>query len=183
MRDDRQVAYVYCDYKDQAAQTTENLVACLARQLIENRKMLPQQLEELYKVREQQKIRPSLDELKRLLIALCDPHKRTYIVVDALDECEEVKERRRFLTLLGSLPHRSTKLFVTSRPNNQDILRVFAQAPQIEIAASPSDIHSFVAEKLEEREELREIVTPQLKDEIVSKICARASGMYDLPYF
>ena len=52
--DDVRVAYVYCDYKDQAMQTASNLVACLARQLIGTQPRLPQQLERLHKELEPQ---------------------------------------------------------------------------------------------------------------------------------
>ena len=52
--DDVRVAYVYCDYKDQAMQTASNLIACLARQLIGTPPRLPQQLERLHKELEPQ---------------------------------------------------------------------------------------------------------------------------------
>ena len=52
--DDIRVAYVYCDYKDQAMQTASNLIACLARQLIGTPPRLPQQLERLHKELEPQ---------------------------------------------------------------------------------------------------------------------------------
>ena len=52
--DDVRVAYIYCDYKDQAMQTASNLIACLARQLIGTPSKLPQQLEKLHKELEQQ---------------------------------------------------------------------------------------------------------------------------------
>ena len=48
------IAYVYCDYKDQAVQSASNLIACLARQLIGIPLKLPQQLEKLHKELEQQ---------------------------------------------------------------------------------------------------------------------------------
>lgn len=51
---DVRVAYVYCDYKDQAMQTASNLIACLARQLIGTPAKLPQQLERLHKELEPQ---------------------------------------------------------------------------------------------------------------------------------
>ena len=47
--DDVPVAYIYCDYEDQAMQTASNLIACLARQLIGTPSKLPQQLEKLHK--------------------------------------------------------------------------------------------------------------------------------------
>ena len=40
-KEDSRVAYIYCDYKDQAAQTASNLVACLVRQLTGRAKPLP----------------------------------------------------------------------------------------------------------------------------------------------
>ena len=52
--DDVRVAYVYCDYKDQAMQTASNLIACLARQLIGAPPRLPQQLDRLHKELEPQ---------------------------------------------------------------------------------------------------------------------------------
>lgn len=98
--------------------------------------------------------------------------------MDALDECEAISERRHFLPLLASLPQGSTRLYVTSRPNNQDITQVFTKVPQIEIAAPPSDIQRFVAETMEERTEFMQRVTPELEQQIISTICTRASGMY-----
>ena len=121
--------------------------------------------------------RPDLEELKWLLVTLCNERERTYIVVDALDECDAIHDRRLFLPLLQSLPYGSTRLFVTSRPNHEDIYHVFAMAPQITIAAPESEIKRFVTEKMEERKEFMERVTPELETQIISTICARASGM------
>jgi hypothetical protein len=97
--------------------------------------------------------------------------------VDALDECEATNERRLFLPLLQSLPHGSTRLFVTSRPNHEDIYYTFTTASQITIAAPDSEIERFVTEKMEERKEFVERVTQDLKSQIISTICTRASGM------
>ena len=121
--------------------------------------------------------RPDLEELKRLLVTLCNERQRTYVVVDALDECDAIHDRRLILPLLQSLPYGSTRLFVTSRPNYEDIYHVFAMAPQITIAAPESEIKRFVTEKMEERKEFMERVTPELKNQVISTICARASGM------
>lgn len=177
VNDDVLIAYVYCDYKDQAMQTASNLIACLARQLVGWPKRLPLQLERLHKELEPQRRRPSLEELQNLLVTLCNERPRTFIVVDALDECEVMRQRRHFLPLLKSLPYGSTRLFVTSRPNNEDIRRVFVTAPQIQIAAPESEIQRFVSQKMKEREEFIDRVTPVLRDDIVSTISARASGM------
>ena len=176
--DNVRIAYVYCDYKDQVIQTASNLIACLARQLVGWPKRLPRQLERLYQDLEPQRRRPSLEELRGLLIALCNERRRTFVVIDAIDECEAMQQRRHFLPLLKSLPQGSTRLFVTSRPSNEDICHTFATAPQIQIAAPESEIQRFVAEKMEERNDFLDRVTPVLRDEIISTVSAQASGMY-----
>ena len=112
-----------------------------------------------------------------LLVTLCNERERTYVVVDALDECDAIHERRLFLPLLESLPYGSTRLFVTSRPNHEDIYHVFEMASQITITAPEPEIKRFVTEKIEERKEFMERVTPDLKNQIISTICTQASGM------
>ena len=144
--------------------------------------MLPQPLATLHKELEQQNRRPSFDELKRLLIALCKHHARTYIVVDALDECEAVRERRLLLPVLKSLPNVSTRLFVTSRPNNEDILQSFGKASQIAIIAPESDLRRYITERMEERGDFVDRLTPELKEKITFTVSAGASGMYDCSY-
>ena len=121
--------------------------------------------------------RPDLEELKMLLVTLCNEHERTYVVVDALDECDAIHERRLLLPLLESLPYGSTRLFVTSRPNHEDIYHVFDKVSQIKITAPEPEIKRFVTEKMEERKEFIERVTPELKNQIISTICTQASGM------
>ena len=177
--EDIRVAYIYCDYKDQVAQTASNLIACLTRQIIGRPIALPQQLEELYEELKYQKRRPSLEELKRLLEGLCDGRKQIYLLVDALDECEAIKERRSLLPLLEALPHGSTRLFVTSRPNNEDIFQSFGKASRIVISASESDLRQCILERTDERKEIVNRLTPELREKIVNTISAGASGMYD----
>ena len=175
--EDVRVAYIYCDYKDQVAQTASNLIACLIRQIIGRPKNLPQQLQELHKHLEDQKRKPSLNELKTLLVSLCDGYERIYILVDALDECEATKQRRNLLPMLESLPHGSTRLFVTSRPNNEDINQSFDKASKVTISASGSDLRQYITERIDERKDVVYRLTPQLKEKIVSSISANASGM------
>ncbi len=175
--DDVRIAYVYCDYKDQVTQTASNLIACLTRQLIGRPEKLPHQLENLYKKLEPMRRRPDFGELVCLMVPLCNERERTFILIDALDECEAIQQRRRFLPLLQSLSRGSCQLFITSRPNNEDICKIFTSASQITIAAPDSDIERFVIEKMEERMEFVERLTPKLKSEIISVITARASGM------
>ena len=182
--EDTKIVYLYCDYKDQAVQTAPNLIACLARQIIGCPKVLPQQLEEMHKELEHQRRRPSFDELRKLLMNLCDQYDRVYVIVDALDECEAIQERRLLLPVLEELPRTFGRLFVTSRPNNEDISNTFGKQSKITVAASESDLRQYVAERIAE-EERRTSATkfkPELKESIISTVSAGASGMYEPSY-
>ena len=108
-------------------------------------------------------------------MALCNERECTYVIVDALDECNAIHETRIFLPLLQSLLYGSTRLFITSRPNHDGIYHVFTTASQITIAAPESEIERSVTEKMEERKEFIEQITPELKNQIISTICAQAS--------
>lgn len=179
--EDTKIVYLYCDYKDQAMQTASNLIACLARQIIGYPKVLPQQLEEIHKEHEHQKRRPSFNKLMKLLIALCKQYNRVYIIVDALDECEAIRERRLLLPVLEVLSRNSGRLFVTSRPNNEDISNTFGKQSRITIAASELDLRQYVAERIAEEERRTSVTrfTPELKKSIISNVSAGASGMYE----
>ena len=178
---DTKIVYLYCDYKDQAVQTAPNLIACLARQIIGCPKALPQQLEEMHKELEHQKRRPSFDELRKLLIALCNQYDRTYIIVDALDECEAIRERRLLMPVLEILPRTSGRLFVTSRPNNEDISNTFGKESKVTIAASESDLRQYVTERIAEQAGSASVTrsNPELKENIISTVSVGASGMYE----
>ena len=176
--DNTRIAYIYCNYKDQAAQTASNLVACLTRQIIGRSKALPERLAALHEDLGRQNRRPSFDDLKRLLVALCSQYARTYIIVDALDECEANRERRLFLPVFEDLPDATTKFFVTSRSNNEDILQTFSKAAQINIAASEPDLRKYIMERIDERKDFAHRLTPELKMKIISLISTGPSGMY-----
>ena len=99
--------------------------------------------------------------------------------MDALDECEASHERRLLLSVLESLPYTSTRLFVTSRPNNEDIVQAFDKAKQIIITARMNDLREYILERMNERPDFLKALTPELKESIITTIPARASGMYD----
>ena len=115
-------------------------------------------------------------------MAMCTKYKQTYLAVDALDECEASHERRLLLPVLESLPYASTRLFVTSRPNNEDIVQTFSKANQIIIAAPTLDLREYILERMNERRDFLRRLTPELKERITATVSAGASGMYDTPF-
>ena len=101
--------------------------------------------------------------------------RKPLVVVDALDECREVE------TLLDGLimSSRDVRVFVTSRPLH-NIIQMLSHLPCISMDGMvhelSADILLHVTRELDSRCRLRTF-DGRLKDEIRSKLCAKADGM------
>jgi hypothetical protein len=110
-KSDQVCVYYYCSYR----QTEDQTDACLrwiVSQLCERAKMIPQNLVDLHSQNHQ----PSGPELYKLMRTLLPKLGRVYIIIDAVDECNN---RPGLLDLLSSLATDSTfqnvRLLATSR--------------------------------------------------------------------
>lgn len=112
------VVYLYFDYKQQQ-QKTEYLLANMVKQICQKlmRGGLPTQVQELYEQHEKTSTRPLIKELSKVLISLIKLFSRVFIIIDALDECEDHDgNRTRLLDQLFSLQKEThLNLFATSR--------------------------------------------------------------------
>jgi hypothetical protein len=170
------VAYVYLDYANRVAQTVENVIASLLKQL--SLQMNGVYIRELYEQCQRGKSRPDLSKLEATLQAVCNRFERVFFILDALDEYEG-KRRLPLLTLFESLNQSRCRFFLTSRPHLQDLQRRLRSYPQIEIKAQDLDIELLVQKRVEEDPTLSELVEQnmQLKEKIVAKIIEKANNM------
>jgi phosphoribosylpyrophosphate synthetase len=171
------IAYIYCDYQDQTDQSPENLTSSLVKQLARKQGVMPPLLEELYKKFSRGGKRPNLKEITTLLLQLSSSFSKTYIIVDALDECESIVHRKKFLSVLQVLENAHIRLFITSRPHPPDIQRAFNSKPQLNIVATEQDIREYLASRLDDDYELADLISPDLRDDIVSNITSNVCGM------
>lgn len=170
------LAYIYCIYKEKDEQTDVNLISSVLQQLIQSHGFISDQLSLLYNHHVKRQTRPSLVEWSDLLQSEVRRHSRTYIIVDALDECSE-GARDIFLDEIRKLPN--ANLLVTSRPN-LIIEHDFEGTASIEIRASEEDVRKYLECRIsKERRLLRHVKEdPTLLDTIASTIVERAKGMY-----
>jgi hypothetical protein len=172
------IAYFYCNYKNESDQTAEKVIASLAKQLADRKSKLPQSLAELYqKHLDNKSFLPTLDHLLTLLQYLCASFTRVIILVDALDECANEKNRQLIISSLQSL-HKAN-IFVTSRvPGCQDITDVFAKCkvPRLDIQATISDLKTYVRVELEETGEKLGFIPSDLRENIISTVAGNADG-------
>jgi hypothetical protein len=120
-----------------------------------------------------------LDELAKTLCSVAELYEeRVFIVVDALDECQE-SAGSRFLAELEKLQSSSrpkVNIFATSRPNIPDIMENFKGHPWLEILASREDIQQYLEGHMDE---LGPVVnqSQDIQQEIIDGILDAADGM------
>ena len=112
--------------------------------------------------------------------------KATYVVIDALDECEEAERKELVMALKShvALKHYVVKVFVTSR-EERDLAWMFSGTADFQINADDTalDIQPFVEIKVEECINNGEIlggkgnVTPELRQDLVNTLVMKADGM------
>ena len=171
------VAFFYCDYRDQENQSTLNMVASILKQLISSKPALPLPVVNLYERFEKSQNTFRLKALEPTLLLVYQEFRRSFVIIDALDECDAVRHRKSFLQVLKGLEGTSVRLFITSRPCSGDIKRSLGAFPQVTIEADSMDIRNFLTETIDHNDGTADIIDEALKEDIVEGIAKRAEGM------
>ncbi|RDW76076.1 hypothetical protein BP5796_06897 [Coleophoma crateriformis] len=91
------VAYYYFDFNDKEKQNVENLFRSLIVQLSSQSSQISKALTKLYSKFYEGRSRPSCYDLSHTLSELLYEHDQVYILLDALDECNESSELLKWL--------------------------------------------------------------------------------------
>ena len=134
-------------------------------------------LTELFNKSMQHFERPRLPELMAVLNGLACDFLRTYLIVDALDECEYHRHRRVFLPILKQLELGPFQLFVTSRPHAADIRKAFTNGLSLKVLAPESDIKMYVNSRIDQDSDLEVFMEADLRSEILSSVAKSSDGM------
>ncbi|KAF2678030.1 ankyrin [Lentithecium fluviatile CBS 122367] len=179
------VAYVYCNYKAQEEQDASRMLAAILKQLVQARPSLAEPVERLHKQHADRGTRPSPDEVFSALRDVVSHYSTVYIVVDALDECQDSDgTRRQFLAKLRDLqPGRDIRLMATSR-FIPEIVDTFHEELNLEVQASEDDVKRFVAGQIcrlprciQRDPALQEIVQKKIVEaEAIQRIEGQLSG-------
>lgn len=187
---DVSISYIYCDYKDRKSQTTVNLISSLVKQLVRQQSDMPEEVKELYTKLENGRKSLSLEDHSRLLLSSSNHFRRSFILVDALDEhiINDDEEGAMQLTLLDILLNLQRQrnssggytLFFTSRPNGL-IQRRLAGCVCLDIRATDSDIESYLRSRI--RDPTKFPFAEKVRDDanlgtlITSRLVENAQGM------
>lgn len=171
------IAYLYCNFRRQAAQEVGDLLSSLIRQLSQDQSSLPECLRTSYD-KHKGRTRPSLNELSRTLQTVASLFSRVLIVVDALDECQLSNgSRSKFLTEIFALQSKTgANIFATSR-FDPDVTESFKDNISLEIRAHPEDVRRFIEGNMAGMPSYVKR-SPDLQKEIITKIVQAVDGMY-----
>lgn len=170
------VAYVYCDYRDHALQTTVNIVGGMLKQLLLPLPELPREIIDMYeKARQRQGAPLELSDAVAMLFLTCKTFNRVYLCLDALDECKDITQLLRSLQATPT----SIRLFTTGRKHIQTTVRhYFDKAGTIPIEAKEGDIRAFIRAKIHESSSQEpDIMDEKLEEGIIERIVASSKGM------
>jgi Cdc6-like AAA superfamily ATPase len=140
------IAYVYCNFRRSQEQRAVDLLACVLKQLSQGLSSVPESLRRLYESHQSQRTRPSFDEISQTLQSVISEYSRAFIIIDALDECQDSGgDRKRLLAGLFSLQVKSGACFLATSRFIPSIEKEFeARSTRMEIRASEQDLKRYI---------------------------------------
>ncbi|KAN0076279.1 hypothetical protein V8E54_006421 [Elaphomyces granulatus] len=170
-------AFLYCIYKREDNQKVDDLLASLLGQLAVWQSIVPESIRELYnKHRRGEKPRLSRNEILEALSSLTKTYSRTFIIIDALDECKTNHIRNELLSEIYKLQKGSdTRLMVTFRPSI--VPNPPSSVRELEIRAYKEDIEEYLSGRMSE---LPSVVQDnnELQCKIKTRILSLVDGMF-----
>ena len=173
------VAYMYCDYRDQTNQTVVNILGSLLRQLLVTAPHVPEAITMLLESIKKKGHRVEAADVSQMVKVILPQLSRSFICLDALDELEPPT---RF-TLLKALhvDFGTVRIFLTGRPHiQQEVDRALhTKLDAVPIIADDGDIRGYLTQKIDDDMNINpEDMNEQLKEEILETIIRKARGMY-----
>jgi DNA replication protein DnaC len=179
-RDGYGVAFVYCNYRVQAQQDVQSILAAILTQLVQRRPTIITHIAQLQKQFADNITKPSLPELCEALQSIVAHLEHVYIIIDALDESRTNDRTRDDLVaqLRKLREFKDVRIMVTSR-RMPEIQNHFPKATTVDIRADLEDLKRFVAGQIYR---LRGCIqhNPELRNEVQNKISEAADGMYEI---
>jgi len=172
------IAYLYCNYRRQQEQKPADLLASILKQLIQP--SMPESVKNLHERHRDKRTRPSFGEISEVLHSVVGNYSRTFIIIDALDECQVSDgSRKKFLSEMLNLQAKTgVSLFATSRFIPEIMEEVKGGiCISLEISASDEDVRKYLDGHMLQLPSfvLRSL---DLQEEIKTEIIKAVDGMY-----
>ncbi|KAM6513998.1 hypothetical protein FALCPG4_015182 [Fusarium falciforme] len=174
------IAYIYCNFKRQDEQKADDMLASLLKQLARRQPSLPGAVQKLCDRHWKNQFRPSFDGISESLHSVASTYSRVFIVVDALDECEDDCRVKLLLEIFQLQRRFTVNLCATSRPLSE-ITSMFDEALCLDIRATKDDVGLYLENHIGT---LRSAVKAslQLQTQIKMGISDAVDGMFLLAH-
>ena len=127
--------------------------------------------------------KPDLKAAENIFLAACSEYSSTFIVLDALDECEEKSHRKVFLQVLDKLRRRAdVRVFVTGRHYPMDIQKALSTARQVHVEAHEADLRRYLLQKIDE-DPVADMLDEGFKAQLIEKLVGNAQGLLVSPRY
>jgi hypothetical protein len=172
------VVYFYFDFNDNEKQRHENLIRSLIIQVSMQSKDTPEALNALFTHSQNGQRQPTIEGLTLTLQRMVSDFHKSFIILDALDECKERKELLELIESIVNWKLEMLHLLATSRREN-DIEETLAPLLTGQICIQSvlvdADIHIHIRERLQNDTKLRWPEDVQI--EIEEALVSGANGM------
>jgi len=174
------VACFYFDFAVQKEQSPESVLGALLKQVVSGMEKVPKEIAQAYE--DQKKViggrRPQLADIAKML-QITSLEKRTFICIDALDECVP-GNRVKLLDSLNQILHKSpgTRIFATGRPQIRPEIgrRLAGKVTILSISPKRNDIIRYLHIRLDE-DTNPDAMNSSLEADILKKIPEDISAM------
>lgn len=174
------VAFIYCNYAEKRSLT--EYIMSIIQQILRQRYMIPDYVMDVYRKHRLMGTELNRSESSDLLRTLAYSIPGLYIVVDALDECQDSKGTRSDLIKeLRSLSS-NTRVLCTSRRLG-DIVEKLNDVPHLCIEASDADVRAYLGARADSEENIVRFrkKDPTIRGNIIARVAEKANGMQVLP--
>jgi len=174
------VTCFYFDFAARKEQTATSILGSVLKQVISGMERVPQEISRV--LQEQKKVvngrKPQLGDIVKML-QLITSSMRTFMVIDALDECTASQRVKLFDSLKEILAKSSgARIFVTGRPHIRTEIekRLAGQVTSVSVGPVRDDVINFLRVRLSE-DETPDAMDEGLEADILEKIPKMISGM------
>jgi Cdc6-like AAA superfamily ATPase len=169
------ITYIYCNFRRQDDQTVEKLLANLLKQLAQRQSSLPESVHDLHENYKKTGTLPSLRQISAALHSTAAAYKRVFIIIDALDECQDLARTKLLDDLFNLQTQARGNILATSRVND-DIERRFEGCSTIEISAANEDVLAYLNDQLTLRRST--VLNDDIQEKVRDAVLRAADGMY-----
>ena len=179
------VLYFYFDFNEVEKQQHEKMIRSLIMQLSFRCKDTSRDLQSLFSFCRDGDRPPPLDELLAILQKMIREFKGIYIVLDALDECEDREKLLEDIETITGWELENLHILVTSRREKDieeslDSLVDGTKKICIQSALVNDDIRTYVHKRLRTDQKLKRWQNrSEVQQEIETVLMSKADGMYD----